>query len=118
MNQVNAVPGRMVDFLQISIPDLAPLKRSTPAASCAPGVVMCNSVFTADPKATTKLHEFLTHMTQGITAYRELVTKCAQTYADGSAYTEATLRAACTYDARQMLPDVAPGLTTPNADTR
>jgi len=117
MSQVNAVPDRMLDFLQIPVPDLTPLQRSTPAASCAPGVVKCTQVFNADPKATAKLHEFLTHMAQGITAYRVLVTKCAQTYSDGAAYTEATLKAACTYDARQMLPDIAPSLTTPHPES-
>lgn len=111
MSKVDAVPERMIDFLQMPVPDLTPLNRTTQAASCAPGVVRCGQVVEADPKATAKLHEFVTHMAQGITAYRDLVSKCAQTYADGAAYSEATLRAACTYDSRQMLPDIAPTLT-------
>jgi hypothetical protein len=113
MSEVNAVPGLMTDFLHLPVPDLAPLRRTTQAAGCTPAVVTCPQLVAADAGATVKLHEFLTHMAQGITAYRDIVSKCAQTYADGAAYSEATIKAVCTYDSRQMLPDVAPGLTTP-----
>lgn len=115
MSEVNAVPELMRDFLHLPVPDLAPLRRTTRAAACTPAVVTCAQLVAADTAATVKLHEFLTHMAQGVTAYRDIVSRCAQTYADGAAYSAATIKAVCTYDSRQMLPDVAPGLTGPVA---
>lgn len=113
MSKVDAVPERMLDFLQIAVPDLTPLQRTNQAAACSPGVVTCGSMIAADKLATSKLHEFVTHMAQGITAYQTLVNDAAKTYADGAAFTENTIRAACKYDSAKMLPDIVPSLTTP-----
>lgn len=105
---------RMLDFRQMSIPDISTLRRTTPAAgSCSPRVAACDKLSTADQDSIRKLNEFATQMAQGVTAYLKIVTDSAATYQSGAAFSVATIRGVCKYDPHEMLPDIVPELTTP-----
>jgi hypothetical protein len=117
-DRVDGCPESMRDFLQLRTerPDLSTVPTVKPGAACGTaGMMSCADLSAVDRDITARLLHFLTHMTQGINGYLEIITNAAQTYADGASSAAATIKAACTYDPHRMLPDVAPELVTPRS---
>ena len=113
-DRVDGCPEEMRAFLQLQRerPDLATVPRAAPGGTCGGGLASCAGLSEVNTAATDKLVRFLTHMTQGIDAYVALVSKAAQTYEDGAAWSAAGITDACD-DRAPGLPDVAPELAAP-----
>lgn len=122
MTNVDAYPERMVEIFRVDIPTFSgDVTRIAPERSCAEGVLDCGLLTDTEKAATDKLHRFLTHLAQGISAYRQMVRDAARTYQDAAdrsraeltAQVKAQITSAGAYDPRQNLPDYAPGFDRP-----
>ncbi|WP_436501612.1 hypothetical protein [Actinokineospora sp. HUAS TT18] len=84
---INGETTAMENFAQLGIPELGgDLTRAAPEACPSPyGVSMekCPPLIAADKMSTERLQRFLTHMTQGLTAYSAVALECSRIYADG-----------------------------------
>ncbi len=119
-DRIDGCPEQMRDFLQLQRvrPDLNTIPTVSPGPTCNGGVMSCADLSTVDRDVTARLVRYLTHMTQGITGYVDIMRKTSQIYADGAASTAADIRAAATYKLSDALPDVAPDLSTPEFKPR
>ena len=112
MNQANQRYGEMGIVRNLPIPDLTELRRFPQAGACEPHVHLCDELAMADRLCTTALHEFLTSVTQGFSAYRDIAATAARIYADGATDSVERIRSSCAQQA-SGLPTVSPALTDP-----
>lgn len=121
MTYVEANPELMVENFRVPVPTFSgEVTRVAPDRACAEGVLDCRMFQQAEQAATDKLHRFLTHLAQGITAYHQMVRTAAQTYADAADHSKELINSvktqvttASTYDPRSNLPEYAPGFDRP-----
>jgi hypothetical protein len=119
-DKIDGSPEQMRAFLQLQreIPDLNTVPTVTPGPTCATGTMGCSDLSAAESAATRLLLRYLTHMTQGIAGYVEIMRKTSQIYADGATSTVADIRAAVANIPAAGLPDLAPDLATPEFTPR
>ncbi|OLF11198.1 hypothetical protein BLA60_14590 [Actinophytocola xinjiangensis] len=122
MSHLKGDAGQMLAIFRVEIPTFSgDVTRVAPDRGCVDGVANCRMLFDVEKAATDKLHRFLTHLAQGITAYRQMVSTAAQAYADCADRSrkeltdqvKAQIGAASGYDLRQNLPEYAPGFDRP-----
>jgi len=115
---------QMLATFRVDIPTFSgDVTRVAPDRGCVDGVANCRMLYDVEKAGTDKLHRFLTHLAQGITAYRQMVSTAAQAYADAADRSrkeltdqvKAQVGAASSYDPRQNLPEYAPGFDRPAA---
>lgn len=122
MTEIDAIPDRMIEIFRVPIPTFSgDVTRVAPDRPCNEGVHDCRMYTDAEKAATDKLHKYLTHLAQGISAYHQMVRQAAQTYQDAADRSRQELTAAVrtqittagTYDPRSNLPEYAPGFDRP-----
>lgn len=115
---------QMLATFRVDIPTFSgDVTRVAPDRGCVDGVANCRMLYDVEKAGTDKLHRFLTHLAQGITAYRQMVSTAAQAYSDAADRSrkeltdqvKAQVGAASSYDPRQNLPEYAPGFDRPAA---
>lgn len=113
---INGHPREMDEFAFLAPPDLfGAVARNPPAGGCAGpggwGMQECKDMVAQDNASTVALHQFLTKVAQGFTAYKSMVHTCAERYGQADQLSADEINRSAKYDPRSNLPDLAPEFT-------